>query len=82
MKTPLLLAAALAFAAGCAPETDETIEAPVVGEAEAVTEVADGPVDDSLIVEDDTLLDPTYVPEEESIDGDMMEDETPVPDGE
>ena len=80
MKPLLLLAFTLAFAAGCAsePETPVVVDESVVGEAEAVTEVEDGPVDDTLVV-DDTLIDPTYVPDEESVGGDMTEGEMLAP---
>lgn len=82
MKKLLFLALVFAFVAGCATETDTPIEEPVVGEAEAVTTVEEGPVDDTLIVEEDTTLDPTYVPEEESIEGEMTEGEMLEPEGE
>ena len=72
MKKTLLLALTFAFVTGCASETEAPVEEPVVGEAEAVTEVEEGPVDDTLIVDEE--LDPTYVPEEESVDGDVMEE--------
>ncbi|GAB5536874.1 MAG: hypothetical protein Rubg2KO_31230 [Rubricoccaceae bacterium] len=83
MKKTLLLALVFAVVSGCASETDTPVEVPVVGEAEAVTEVEMGPVDDTLIVEEDTTtLDPTYVPEEESVEGDMTEGEMLEPEGE
>jgi len=82
MKTTLFLALVFAFASGCASETDVPVEEPVVGEAEAVTEVEMGPVDDSLVVPEDTLIDPTYVPEEESVEGEMTEGEMLEPEGE
>ncbi len=82
MKTTLLLAFALTLAAGCATETDAPIDEPVLGAAEAVTEVEAGPVDDTLIVQEDTPLDPTYVPEEESVEGAMTEGEMLDPEGE
>ena len=81
MKPTLLIAFALLLAAGCASETDAPIDEPVVGEAEAVTEVEMGPVDDSLIVPEDTLIDPTYVPDEESVEGEMTEGEMLDPGG-
>ena len=81
MKKTLLLALAFAVMSGCASETDAPVEEPVLGEAEAVTEVEEGPVDDSLIVPEDTL-DPTYVPEEESVEGAMTEGEMLEPEGE
>ena len=82
MKPFLLLAFALVLASACASEPETPVEEPVVGEAEAVTTVEDGPVDDTLVVEEDTTLDPTYVPEEESIEGEMTEGEMLDPEGE
>ena len=83
MKPTLLIALALAFASGCVTDEPEPLDAPVVGEAEAVTEVEDGPAEDSLLLDDAELADPTYVPEEESVQGDgMVEGEVLEPDGE
>ncbi|MEO0558341.1 MAG: hypothetical protein AAF170_09175 [Bacteroidota bacterium] len=88
MKKTLFLALVFAIVSGCATETETPAEEPVLGEAEAVTTVEEGPVDDTLVVDDvvddvvDEELDPTYVPEEESVEGEMTEGEMLEPEAE
>ncbi len=58
MKSTLSFALALAFLAGCAQETAEPAAPPIpAGAAEVVTEPAEDAMTDTLMLDDDVIID-------------------------